>query len=134
MLTPIVETQPLPALDPAPAFSRLELANLFHIAERQHEMPWQPFKDGTEIYRLYGDAANGPAAALIRFTKAGKIPFHSHSGYEHILVLAGVQRDQNSDAPSGTLIINPPGSEHSVVADAGCIVLAIYEKPVEFSE
>jgi anti-sigma factor ChrR (cupin superfamily) len=60
------------------------------------------------------------------------VPFHAHAGYEHILVLSGVQRDQNSAAPPGTLIINPPGSEHSVVGEAGCIVLAIYEKPVEF--
>ena len=60
------------------------------------------------------------------------MPFHTHSGYEHILVLAGAQRDQNSAMAPGTLTINPPGSEHSVVGEAGCIVLAIYEKPVEF--
>ena len=132
MLLPIVEPQPLPALDPAPAYSRFELANLFNIAEWQHEIPWQPFKDGMEIYRLYGNETSGPTAALIRFVKAGKVPFHAHSGYEHILILAGAQRDQNSAAAPGTLIINPPGSEHSVVGEASCIVLAIYEKPVEF--
>ena len=55
-----------------------------------------------------------------------------HAGYEHTLVLAGAQRDQNSAATAGTLMINPPGTEHSVVSEAGCIVLAIYEKPVQF--
>ena len=60
------------------------------------------------------------------------MPAHAHTGYEHIIVLAGTQRDQNSTATAGTLIINPPGTQHSVVSEAGCIVLAIYEKPVSF--
>jgi anti-sigma factor ChrR (cupin superfamily) len=121
-----------PDLDPAPGFPRLELSNLFNIAEWQHEIPWQPFKDGLEIYRLYGDGESGPNAALIRFKKAGKVPWHTHTGFEHILVLAGVQRDQHGAAMPGTLTINPPGTAHRVESEAGCIVLAIYEKPVEF--
>jgi len=35
-------------------------------------------------------------------------------------------------AEAGTLIINPPGTCHSVEGEAGCIVLAIYEKAVRF--
>jgi anti-sigma factor ChrR (cupin superfamily) len=126
-----IKTSP-PDLDPIPGYPRLELTNLFNIAQWQHEVPWQPFRDGIEIYRLYGDGKSGPTAALIRFNKAGKVPFHAHPGFEHILVLVGAQRDQNSAAAPGTLIINPPGSAHSVISEAGCIVLAIYEKPVEF--
>jgi anti-sigma factor ChrR (cupin superfamily) len=57
---------------------------------------------------------------------------HEHLGYEHILVLSGSQRDQNTTAAPGTLMINPPGTRHSIVGEAGCIVLAIYEKPVRF--
>lgn len=128
----IVEINPAPALDPAPNFARIELSNLFNIAQWQHEIPWQPFKDGLEIYQIYGEAASGPSAALIRFNKASKVPFHAHLGFEHIFVLTGTQRDQNGVAMPGTLIVNPPGTTHSVVSEAGCIVLAIYEKPVEF--
>jgi hypothetical protein len=29
-------------------------------------------------------------------------------------------------------VINPPGTRHKVSSDDGCIVLAIYEKPVRF--
>jgi AGZA family xanthine/uracil permease-like MFS transporter len=32
----------------------------------------------------------------------------------------------------GTLMVNPPGSSPSVGGDEGCLVLAIYEKPVTF--
>jgi len=128
----IVEMKPAPAVAPTPSFPRLELTNLFNIAQWQHEIPWQPFKDDLEIYQIYGDPASGPSAALIRFNKAGKVPFHTHLGFEHIFVLTGSQRDQNGEALPGTLVVNPPGTTHSVVSEAGCIVLAIYEKPVEF--
>lgn len=127
-----VEFQAAPQLDPAPPYPRLELTELFRLAERADDIPWQPFKDGVDIHRLYGDGMSGPSAALLRFREAGKVPLHEHGGYEHILVLAGAQRDQNSVAAAGTLMINPPGTRHSVVAEAGCIVLAIYHEPVRF--
>jgi anti-sigma factor ChrR (cupin superfamily) len=118
--------------DLSPRFARLELKNLFQIAENADAISWQPFRDGVDIYRLYGDRASGPTAALIRFRVEGRIPMHEHQGYEHIFVLSGSQRDQNSTATAGTLMINAPGTRHSVVGEAGCIVLAIYEKPVKF--
>ncbi len=118
--------------DPVPQYPRIEITDLFRIAAHPDEIAWQPFRDGVEIHRLYGDGVTGPTAALIRFRKDGRVPAHAHTGYEHIIVLAGTQRDQNSTASAGTLIINPPGTQHSVVSEAGCIVLAIYEKPVAF--
>jgi len=128
----LVETKvPLQAASPTLP-SRLEMHDLFGIASRQDQIPWEAFKDGVEIYRLYGDGVTGPTAALLRFQKAGVVPMHEHAGYEHIIVLAGSQRDQKGAAEVGTLIINPPGTRHSVIGDAGCIVLAIYEKPVQF--
>ncbi len=119
--------------DPAPLYSRIELPDFTRIAEWQHQLNWEPFVEGVEIHRLYGDGLTGPSAALLRFNQAGKVPLHRHTGYEHIFVLAGSQRDQNSLAQTGTLMINPPGTTHSVVSEAGCIVLAIYGSPVEFT-
>src|SRR4051812_9401159 len=110
--------------DPAPKYPRIELHNLFNIAQQQAEIPWKPFCEGVEIHRLYGDGVSGPTAALLRFREAGKVPLHQQLGYEHIFILSGSQRDQNGEARAGTLIINPPGSAHSVVSDIGCIVLA----------
>lgn len=127
-----VSNQPNASLDPAPTFNRLELHDLFNLASRQDQLPWKPFKDGVDIHRLYGDGVAGPTAALLRFRKASKLPLHRHTGYEHVLVLSGSQRDQNSEAKAGTLVINPPGTAHSVICEAGCIALAIYERPVSF--
>ncbi|MDB6136718.1 MAG: hypothetical protein JWM59_4961 [Verrucomicrobiales bacterium] len=110
----------------------LEVPDLLRLAENPDRLAWQPFREGVEIHRLYGDGVTGPSAALLRYAKAGRVPRHFHEGYEHILVLAGSQRDEHGPLPPGTLRIHPPGTSHEVFSEAGCLVLAIYEKPVHF--
>jgi len=110
----------------------LKLKDLFQVSGWQHRVPWRPFKPLVDIYRLYGDGESGPTAALLRFQPGGRVALHEHTGYEHILVLAGAQVDENTRADTGTLIINPPGTSHSILSENGGIVLAIYEKPVKF--
>ena len=110
----------------------ITLTDLFQISGWQHKLPWRHFYEKVEIYRLYGDGKTGSTAALLRFHPGGRVPLHEHTGYEHIFVLSGSQVDENSRAETGTLIINPPGDSHSIVSEEGCIVLAIYEKPVTF--
>jgi len=112
----------------------LKLNDLFQISGWQQKLPWKPFQEGVDIYRLYGDGETGPTAALLRFAPGGRIPMHEHTGFEHIFVLTGAQVDENSRAETGMLIINPPGTSHSILSENGCIVLAIYEKPVKFLE
>jgi len=93
---------------------------------------------GVEILPLYGlteageplDPA-GPSAAILRYSPGASVPVHAHPGHEHILVLSGSQRDGRATYPAGTCVINPPGTRHSVTSDDGCLVLAIWTKPVE---
>jgi anti-sigma factor ChrR (cupin superfamily) len=119
---------------PAPQFPHIELPGLFEIAQNPDRIEWLPFfGEGVKIHRLYGDGLTGPTAALIRFCHNAQVPAHYHQGYEHILVLAGKQRDANGEIEAGTLRIHPPGTSHSVTGEEGCIVLAIYEKPVKFT-
>ena len=118
----------------SPIYPLIQLKDLFQISEKASAIPWQPFRDGVEIYRLYGDGVSGSTAALLRYKREAMVPLHEHIGYEHILVLSGSQRDQNGTASAGTLTINAPGTRHRVVSEAGCIVLAIYEKPVRFCQ
>ncbi len=112
--------------------SRIDFPDLLSLAQNPGQIAWQPFKPGVEIHRLYGDGLTGPSAALIRFREGGVVPLHEHTGYEHIIVLAGAQRDEAATSGPGTLIIHTPGSRHRIVSEAGCIVLAIYERPVQF--
>lgn len=119
-------------LDAAPPYARIQLDEIFNITAHADAIAWEPFLPHVDIHRLYGDGVAGPSAALIRFRGAAKIPLHEHTGFEHILILAGSQRDNMTDATAGTFIVNPPGTSHSIVGEAGCIVLAIYERPVKF--
>jgi anti-sigma factor ChrR (cupin superfamily) len=126
LITPLIR-----APDPLLPYSRIELRDLFSIGKWQGTISWQPFKDGFDIHRLYGDGISGPTAALLRCRESGTLPFHQHLGYEHILVLTGSESDQNGVSSTGTLTINPPGSCHRVASDVGSIVLAIWEAPVK---
>jgi anti-sigma factor ChrR (cupin superfamily) len=112
----------------------LKLNDLFQISNWQHTLLWKPFREGVDIYRLYGGGDTGPSAALLRFHPGARVESHEHRGYEHILVLSGSQVDENSVSEEGCLIVNPPGTHHSVLTESGCIVLAIYEKPVHFAD
>ena len=93
------------------------------------ESDWTPYRAGVHIRWLY-QCAEGPAAALLRYQANASVPFHEHVGYEHILVLDGEQSDERGRYPTGTLIINAPGSRHQVRSEAGCVVLIIWERAV----
>jgi anti-sigma factor ChrR (cupin superfamily) len=108
----------------------LILKNLLNIVELQEQLPWEHFREGVEIYQLYNDGQQGSAAALLRYQPGASVPKHDHQGFEHILILSGSQMDQNGIYEAGTLVINPPASHHSVTSATGCIVLAIWEKPI----
>ncbi len=119
----------LTPLTPPPV---IKFPDLLNLASREDSIPWQPFRPNVEIYRLYGDGITGPSAALIRFHPGGKVARHTHDGFEHIFVLSGSQLDDNGASAAGTLQVNPPGTTHSISSPSGCVVLAIYEKPVRF--
>lgn len=107
------------------------LRNLFELSSQGNDLPWQPFREGVEIYPIY-NSPGGCSAALLRYAAGAVIPKHTHVGYEHILILDGMQQDEHDHYPRGSLMINPPGTQHTVESKAGCIVLAIWEKPVKF--
>jgi anti-sigma factor ChrR (cupin superfamily) len=86
------------------SFSRafpFELNDVFHFADHQNEIAWEPYKKGVDIFRLYGDGITGPTAALVRYRERGEVPMNEHKGYEHILILAGSQRDENGTFEAG---------------------------------
>src|SRR5687768_15265752 len=99
----------------------LILKDLANLATWQNNLPWQPLRDGVEIYRLYGDHKSGPASALRRYEPGASVPRHTHTGFGRIYVLTGSQTDQSGERQAGTFVINPPHSNRSVVSEAGCI-------------
>lgn len=110
----------------------LTFASLAAIARGDADAAWEPFREGIEILPLHGVGGEGGSAALLRYEPGAAAPEHRHTGYEHIYVLRGSQRDQRGLYPAGTLVVNPPGTTHWVASDEGCVVLIIWERPVEF--
>ncbi len=96
-----------------------------------HELAFKPFREGVEIYEF---CEGEPAVALLRYAPGASVPRHLHTGLETILVLDGVQSDERGDYATGSLILNPEGSAHSVWSKEGCVVLIQWDRPVRILE
>jgi anti-sigma factor ChrR (cupin superfamily) len=122
-----------------PPGERLVLREVFgHFLPEEHG-EFMSFHPGVEILPLYGSAhedphSRGPSAALLRYQPGASIPEHQHAGYEHVFVLRGSQEDQSGHYARGTCVINPPGTRHAVTSAEGCLVLAIWNRPVVILE
>lgn len=101
--------------------------------ETRAAIAWEPFREGVEISWVYRtDDPLGPAAAFLRYEPGATVPRHNHRGFEHIFMLEGAQTDENGRYEAGDVVINPPDTQHSIVSEEGCVVLAVWQKPVEF--
>jgi len=92
-------------------------------------LPFEPFRDGVEIHHIRKGA---PAVALLRYAPGAQVPHHRHTGLETILVLEGEQSDERGTYQTGSYVMNPEGTSHSVWSKTGCVVLIQWERPVEF--
>jgi len=52
--------------------------------------------------------------------------------FEVIYVLDGAQSDERGTYSAGSLVVNREGDRHSVWSDDGCLVLIVWERPIEF--
>lgn len=110
----------------------LIVENLFDTDTLLRERQWRELRPGVAISELYNDPRTGASAAFLHYQPGAEVEEHQHSGYEHIIVLAGAQSDGNHHYPRQCLAIQPPGARHRVASAAGCLVLAIWERPVRF--
>jgi len=95
-------------------------------------MEWKNFRPGVDIIPLYGDGTTGCSSALLRYQPGARIPEHLHVGAEFLLVLRGSQTDERGHYTTGTLLINPATTRHEILSEEGCVILAVWEKPVRF--
>ena len=95
------------------------------------QLNWSPFRDGVEMHQIYHHSG-GSSAALLRYAPGASVPMHEHTGHEHILVLSGSQIDERGEHLAGTLVVNPPGTRHTVSSPRGCVVYVVWSSPVVF--
>lgn len=140
---PATETQaPLhptttPPTSPVPVVTstgfRLSFDDLL-AAATDGTLTWETLRPGIEIARLYVTPDGGPSAALLRYAPGARLARHEHVGFEQIYVLSGSQTDDSGEHRAGSLLIHGPGTTHAIHSTRGCIVLAMWEKPVRFPE
>jgi anti-sigma factor ChrR (cupin superfamily) len=95
------------------------------------DLAWEPFRAGVRVHWLYQTGDDGPAAALLRYEPGAHVPLHVHTGWEHIFVLDGAQSDGAARYAAGALLISPPGTRHAITSAEGCVVLAVWQRPVQ---
>ena len=110
---------------------QLILADLLQAAT-DGTLRWERMREGIEIARLYARPDGGPSAALLRYMPGARLQRHEHTGFEHIFVLAGSQVDDSGEHHAGALLIHGPGTSHTISSKHGCLVLAVWERPVRF--
>ena len=98
------------------------------------DVPREAFRAGIMVRWLNKGEAGAPTVAILEYAPGARVPRHRHAGLETIIILEGVQSDENGDYPTGSLVFNPPGSEHSVWSDNGCTVFIHWDQPVVFVE
>jgi anti-sigma factor ChrR (cupin superfamily) len=118
-----------PAAAPEPV--RLIFPDLL-AAATDSTLKWERLRDGIDIARLYAGGTDGPSAALLRYAPGARLARHEHTGYEHIFILAGSQVDDGGEHHAGALLIHGPATSHAIASKHGCLVLAIWERPVRF--
>jgi anti-sigma factor ChrR (cupin superfamily) len=109
------------------------ISDIMDMAARGDSLASQVFREGVNLFQIYGAMGEeGPSACMLRFQPGAKVPRHLHAGFEHIIVLSGSQTDDGGTIKAGDMLISPPGTDHTIVSEEGCIVLAIYIAPVTF--
>jgi anti-sigma factor ChrR (cupin superfamily) len=111
---------------------KLQWNNFLHITFDEPSIQWQDFREGVDIFPLYGDGSPGCSSALLRYHPGARIPKHLHVGTEFLLILWGSQSDERGHYKTGSFLINPIDTSHEILSEEGCIILAVWEKPVRF--
>jgi quercetin dioxygenase-like cupin family protein len=115
------------------------LRGLFSDAAPNLEGRWTELtadgRKNVDIITLYesrnSQSGGNAKAALLRYKAGAVVPRHRHPDFELILVLTGTLRDDYGVHSAGTLVVYPPGSEHSLSSVEGCLFLVVWQQPVE---
>ncbi len=94
------------------------------------DRPFEYFRDGISVQWLLKGGDDEPSVAILKYEPGATVPRHRHAGLETIVVLEGIQSDENGDYAAGAVVLNAVGSEHSVWSEAGCVVLIQWNLPV----
>ncbi|QXW29418.1 ChrR family anti-sigma-E factor [Aeromonas sanarellii] len=76
----------------------------------------------------------GARASLLHIEAGGRIPEHTHRGYELTLLLAGTIEDGNTRYQAGDFIWRDASHAHSPHTPDGCLCYTVQDAPVQFTK
>ncbi len=98
----------------------------------------QPFTAGCEIAVLHGDPARPNADVFLRVPSGYRLPTHSHSSAERMVLVSGELKVRYQNAAPSTLKVGdyafgPAGRPHdgSCVSRQSCTLFIAFEGPVD---
>ena len=100
------------------------------IAGGWRNLPFEHFRDGIKVHWIEKGSEGEPSVAILYYAPGASVPRHRHEGLETIIVLDGMQSDENGSYGAGSLVLNAKGTEHSVWTKDGCAVLIQWDRPV----
>ena len=76
----------------------------------------------------------GARASLLHIEAGGRIPEHTHQGYELTLLLAGTIEDGDTCYQAGDFIWRDASHAHSPHTPDGCLCYTVQDAPVQFTK
>ncbi|MBS4688219.1 cupin domain-containing protein [Aeromonas sobria] len=76
----------------------------------------------------------GARASLLHIEAGGRIPEHTHQGYELTLLLAGNIQDGDTCYQAGDFIWRDASHSHSPHTPDGCLCYTVQDAPVQFTK
>ncbi|KFN17279.1 ChrR family anti-sigma-E factor [Aeromonas bestiarum] len=119
--------QPVPELQVAGQSYRLP-----RVLARHHAPKWRHI-GAIRQHSLPLDEL-GARASLLHIEAGGRIPEHTHQGYELTLLLAGTIEDGDTLYKAGDFIWRDASHAHSPHTPDGCLCYTVQDAPVQFTK
>jgi quercetin dioxygenase-like cupin family protein len=109
---------------------------------RDPQLKWSPcppiFLKGCEVTVLHGDPANGRSDIFLRTPANYRLPPHSHSSPEHMILISGklhvtYEGQKPSVLRAGSYAYGPAKAKHEArCTNAGpCVLFIAFESPID---
>lgn len=105
---------------------------------RTHTTNWKPLEEtGVDTRGIFvkvlrfDERAKRAPSILLKFEPGAKYPFHNHPAGEELFVLEGSCLIAGATLSSGDYLYTPPGFQHSVKSENGCVLLFNIPEEVE---
>lgn len=127
----------------SPAFAQAPASEAaIAIATRGADVKWGPCPDplpkGCQLAVLHGDPAQPNADVLLKLPGNSKVPKHTHTSAERIILMSGTVHATYDGQPRAVLkpgmyAYGPAGKPHvaSCVSRAPCVLFIAFEQPVD---